>query len=88
MKSFFNHIVTTSYLDTVIQTKMDTVEVMIDAVLKPMTKDGLKNTYCHSFPSSGGNSLEDLNGMCDGRWGMSYSACKDYLALEIYVEIC
>ena len=68
--------------------KMETVEIMIDATLKPMIKDGLKMTYCQTFPSTGGNSLEELNEMCDGRWGTSNTACKNYLALDIYYEIC
>ena len=75
-------------IDTVIQTKMDTVEAMIDAVLKPMIEDGLKKTYCTRYPVTMANGPEELNEMCDGRWGMSYTACKQYLSLEIYYEIC
>ena len=75
-------------IDNVIQTKMDTVGVMIDAFLKPMIEDGLKMTYCQRFPPTGANGLEELNAMCHGQWGMSYSVCKQYLALEIYYEIC
>ena len=78
----------TSQAKMKIDTTIQTVGVMIDAALKPMIEDGLKRTYCMSIPPTGGNSLEDLNNMCDGRWGMSYTACKEYLFLEIYVEIC
>lgn len=80
----------TSYhsLFDVTSQKTSQAKMKIDAVLKPMIEDGLKMTYCQSFPSSGGNGLEELNDMCDGRWGMGYSVCKQYLALEIYYEIC
>ena len=78
----------TSQAKMKIDTTIQTVGVMIDAALKPMIEDGLKRTYCMSIPTTGGNSLEDLNNMCDGRWGMSYTACKQYLSLEIYYEIC
>lgn len=80
----------TSYhsLFDVTSQKTSQAKMKIDAVLKPMIEDGLKMTYCQSFPSSGGNGLEELNGMCYGQWGMGYSDCKQYLALEIYYEIC
>ena len=79
----------TSYhsLFDVTSQKTSQAKMKIDAVLKPMIEDGLKMTYCQSFPPTGSNGLEELNGMCDGQ-GLSYSDCKQYLALEIYYEIC
>ena len=79
----------TSYhsLFDVTSQKTSQAKMKIDAVLKPMIEDGLKMTYCQSFPPTGSNGLEELNAMCDGQ-GLSYSDCKQYLALEIYYEIC
>lgn len=80
----------TSYhsLFDVTSQKTSQAKMKIDAVLKPMIEDGLKRTYCTRYPVTMANGLEELNGMCYGRWGMSYSACKQYLTLEIYFEIC
>ena len=80
----------TSYLSLfdVTSQKTSQAKMKIDAVLKPMIEDGLKMTYCQRFPPTGANGLEELNAMCHGQWGMSYSVCKQYLALEIYYEIC
>lgn len=80
----------TSYhsLFDVTSQKTSQAKVMIDAVLKPMIEDGLKKTYCTRYPVTNANGPEELNDMCDGRWGMSIPACKQYLTLEIYFEIC
>lgn len=80
----------TSYhsLFDVTSQKTSQAKMKIDAVLKPMIEDGLKKTYCIRYPVTMANGPEELKDMCDGRWGMSIPACKQYLTLEIYFEIC